>query len=340
VKIIFAGWHNPNFESITEYSEKALMELGHEVFSFEYRQYIVPGILRDKFPFINKLDNDRINAKLINTVKRLRPDLVFVLQGANILPGTIDHIRKFCKVPCVNWFIDYPPNFDIAQKVFKHYDHFFVSTSYAMIKHRELGNTTVRTLDVACDPQVHTKLALSDKDVRKYGNDVVFVGSYYPERESALSSLDGFDVGIWGPSWEKLSTSQTLKGFIKGGQTTPEEWVKIYNASKIVLNINYGFGRLPELDCNPGSTKLFEIPACGAFELVDNKKAITDQFEDGRHLVTFSDTTDLKQKIRYYLDHAQERECIAANGRKEVLAKHTYKDRMREMLSVVFPSVS
>ncbi len=337
MKILFAGWHNPNFRSITEYCESALVDLGHDVIPFEYRQYMAPGVLRNALPFVDALDNARINTKLINTVKKIKPALVFVLQGANILPGTIDHIRETYKIPCVNWFIDYPPNFDISQKIVKHYDHFFVSTSHATLRHHNLGNTGVKTLDFACDPDVHKKISLSEAEVSKYGNDVVFVGSYYPERENALSALGGFDVGLWGPAWEKLSSNPTVRSFIKGGQTTPEEWVKIYNASKIVLNINYGFGRLPELDCNPGSTKLFEIQACGAFELVDNKKAITDKFENGRHLVTFNDNAELKQMIRYYLDHADDRERIADNGRKEVLAKHTYKDRMKQMLSTVFP---
>jgi tetratricopeptide (TPR) repeat protein len=39
---------------------------------------------------------------------------------------------------------------------------------------------------------------------------------------------------------------------------------------------------------------------------------------------------------RYYLDHPQEREEIAEEGRKEVLKKHTYDHRTEEMLKIVF----
>ena len=335
MRILFAGWHNPYFVSITEYIERTLEKLGHCVEKFDYRQFSIPGRIRDKIELLQRYDLARINKKLIKTAIAFRPDLLFVLQGTTILPETISAIKHEYHIPTVNWFIDYPAELEKALHLAKYYDFFFVSTAPAMLKHHQQGNKGVRTLLFACDPDIHKKYELGPEEKLKYGNDVVLIGSRYPEREEALGALREFDLGIWGPGWKDLNKDSPLRNFYKEEAVGPQIWVKIFNAAKIILNINYGFNRLPEEDCNPGSVKLFEILACGAFQMVDAKKAIADIFTDKRHLVTFLDITDLKNKLSYYLAHPEEREAIALEGRKEVLAKHTYEERMKEMLSLI-----
>jgi len=333
MKILFVGLHNPSFISIAEYIEKALRRLGHQLQAFDYRQFSIPGRIRDKVYLLHKYDIARINKRLIKASVVFKPDLLFVLQGDTILPETILTIKNKYRIPSANWFIDYPTELGLSLLLAKYYDFFFVSTAPAMAKHHRHGNKSVKTLNFACDPDIHIKQELSADEKRRYGSDVVFVGSKYAERENVLNNLGEFNLGIWGPGWGDLAKGSPLRKFYKAGAIGPEIWVKIFNASKVILNINYGFAQLREEDCNSGSVKLFEILACGGFQMVDAKKAITDIFADKKHLVTFSDTADLKNKMRYYLAHPEEREAIALEGRKEVLAKHTYEHRMQEMLS-------
>ena len=42
------------------------------------------------------------------------------------------------------------------------------------------------------------------------------------------------------------------------------------------------------------------------------------------HLATYADDEELFDKLAFYLRHDDERERIAAAGRREVLARHTY----------------
>jgi spore maturation protein CgeB len=341
MKILFAGWHNPRFMSITEYIERALIKLGHELEIFEYRQYSIPGRIRNRFPVFERYDINRINSKFLKTAALYKPDLVFILQGTTIKTETITLIRETLHIPVVNWFIDYPPLFDTAVNTAKFCDYFFVGSTNAMIRHHERGNTGVRVLNFACDPEIHKDLQPTPEEKAKYRHDIVFVGSRYPEREKVLSSLSEYDVGLWGPGWETAAKNNPIiNKFYKGDHSDPKIWVKIYNSAKIVLNINYGFESLPEIERNPGSNKLFEILACGGLQFVDYNKAITDIFTDGKQLVTYKDINDLKNKIRYYLDNEELGKKIAFEGRKEVLAKHTYEQRMRDMLSVIFPIIN
>jgi len=55
---------------------------------------------------------------------------------------------------------------------------------------------------------------------------------------------------------------------------------------------------------------------------------VHEWFRDGEHLVTYSDLDDLRQKVRYYLDHPDERQQIAAAGRQHALRHHTYEQRL------------
>jgi len=68
---------------------------------------------------------------------------------------------------------------------------------------------------------------------------------------------------------------------------------------------------------------------------VDNQKDVKSLFEDGKHLTIFKDIKDLREKIKYYLIHPEERERIAQEGYREVIQKHTYLHRIKKMLTVI-----
>ena len=75
--------------------------------------------------------------------------------------------------------------------------------------------------------------------------------------------------------------------------------------------------------------------ACKSFALVDNQRDVFRLFEDGKHLVKFTNADNLKEKITWYLEHPQNRQEIAENGYREVTAKHTYFHRIDEMLTQI-----
>ena len=184
---------------------------------------------------------------------------------------------------------------------------------------------------MACDPEVHRRVEISGEEKLKFGSDVVFVGSYYPQRAEMLQTVLRHHPALWGPGWDVLPPNSPLRACIRGAHTQPDIWTKIYSASKIVLSIHYcdSENRFPVHQASP---RVFEAMACGAFVLTDRQKDVLALFKDGYHLVTFSDDADLDRKIAYYLDHADERERIAAAGRQEVLKNHTYENRLRRLL--------
>jgi len=178
-------------------------------------------------------------------------------------------------------------------------------------------------------------MSLSDDDKEKYGCDISFMGAGYYNRRNSFSRLIDFDFKIWGTEWDFHSP---LSRFIQdeGRRLEPEEYNKIFNASKINLNLHsstYHKGVNPFGDfVNP---RTFEIASAGGFQLVDYRSELSQLFEIGKEIVCYKDIDDLREKALYYLQHSEEREEIASRGQARVLEEHNYENRMKEMIASV-----
>ena len=111
-----------------------------------------------------------------------------------------------------------------------------------------------------------------------------------------------------------------------------EEWVKIYSAAKCVLVIHY---QDPVVPCYQASPKLFEALACGCFVFSDAQRDVQSLFQDSRHLVMVQNPADLRKKLEYYLSHSEKRDIIAREGYREATEKHTYKDRIQNIIEIL-----
>ena len=333
MKILFSGYHNPHFYTITEYVERAIIKLGHKLIIFDDRQHIIPARIRKKISWLQRFDLHNINRKLVSSALSLKPDMLIVTGGHRITGRTVK-ILKDNGIVTVLWTIDAPRDFQPIVEVAPLYDHIFCQGTEAVELLNHAGIKGAHWLPVACDPSHHGPVELSAKERKHYGNDLVFVGSYYPNRAELFAELIDFDLGIWGPGWEKLHSYSPLRRFLRGGQLKPEVWLKIYSASRIVLAIHYQDHekRFPVYQASP---RIFEALACGAFVISDNQRDVFSLFKEGEHLARFIDSDDLMETITYYLDRPKERVELAEQGRREVLNNHTYVHRIEKLLSIV-----
>lgn len=114
----------------------------------------------------------------------------------------------------------------------------------------------------------------------------------------------------------------------------PKEWAKIFSASKIVFHSHYRdpSGKVP---CYQASPRVYEALACGAFLVVDRQRDVLRFFTPGEDLAVFDDVKALRELVTYYLNHPKEASKIAKQGRKKVLAHHTYRHRVKQILDIV-----
>jgi spore maturation protein CgeB len=331
MKILFSSYHNPHFITITEYIEKAMERLKHSLISFDDRKFIIPGRIRERMLFLQNWDLNRINNKLISLASRCKPDLCLVAGGHRIFPDTIKKIKER-GTRTVLWTIDPPNNFQPIINAAPDYDFIFCGGTEAQELLAKAGIENTRWLPFACDPEFHRPVEVTFEEKKIYGSDVAFVGSFYPNRAEIFEKISDFELKIWGPSWDKLPPRSPLRKLAKDIKLKPEEWIKIFSSSKINIAIHYQDNKLP---CYQASPKVYETLACKGFLLADNQKDVKSLFEEGRHLAIFKDIEDLREKIRHYLDHPGEREKIANQGYQEVIQKHAYLHRLKEMFYII-----
>lgn len=146
------------------------------------------------------------------------------------------------------------------------------------------------------------------------------------ERERTLNRLSAhFDISLY----TRSDASRLPKVHCKGGVSTLTEMPKVFQASKINLNMTM---RPIETGL---SLRIWDVLGCGGFLLTNYQTEIPDYFEIGRDLETYESMEELEEKVRYYLSHDEERVAIAINGYEKVAKYHTYEIRLAQMLKTL-----
>lgn len=320
---------------ITKHCEQALkkLKIPFEIFDFnEERGFFFdifslaknyrPDIYRELDP--SYYSAQLANQKLIVAALAHRPDLLFANYGLLLFSQTLRLLREL-KIKTCCWFGDDPAALEHSKKLSPHFDLFFTHEPSTMAVHKGLG-AKVRYLPYACNERVHKIVELTLEERKNLSCEVSFVGSYTPHRESLLLTLTDFDLKIWGDGWQASS----LKSFVRGSEVSQQEMVKIFNASKISINIHRenmaGGGGL--------NCRTYEICACGVLQIVDERSDLPALFKVGEELLTFKDKPDLKEKVVYCLKNSGQRERIARAGHRRVM-NYTYIKRMQEILREV-----
>lgn len=101
----------------------------------------------------------------------------------------------------------------------------------------------------------------------------------------------------------------------------------VFKQSKINLNISLRSIKsgIPQ--------RAFDIMGSGGFLLSNYQADFLDDFIPGEDFDYYESKEDLLAKIEYFLTHDDERRAIAGSGHNKIAAAHTYRHRVREMLS-------
>lgn len=280
------------------------------------------------------------NRYFLKVTKQFRPDLLFVIKGESILPEMLKKLKvQAGATVCYIWddpFYSYAGTYSDKyrrtnfEKGLRQYDYIFVYDRFYVEKIRERGAERVAYLPLAASPSQYGPVEINPKDQIKYSYDICFVGVPYPNRVEILDSLKKYKLGVFGDGWESyfFQKGQPLPPYFKG-RAQGAEVVKLYLCSKIVLNIH-------DPEAREGlNTRTFDVLSCGAFELVDHKKAVEEHFNVQEEIVVYRNAEELQDLVAYYLEHPAERKALVEKGRKKVLARHTWLNRMTEAVSLL-----
>lgn len=280
-----------------------LYSLGHVVIRFDY------------LAIKDKCGRKRMNEMLMETAYRYKPDLTFFVLFADELQK--DTIGSITKEVCttVNWFTDDHWRFN---KFSRHWAPYFswaiTTTRSALVKYHSEGIENVLLSQWACNHRLCYPMNLE----KIY--DVSFVGQPHSNRREVINQLrrSGIEVNTWGYGW-------------KSGKIRQSEMVRIFNQSKI--NLNLSSSSAPGQDQIKGRN--FEILGCGGFLLTEYVEELEDYYRPGEELEFFYGVDDLRDKIEFYLKKEDTREAIATRGYQRTIKDHTYDRRFQQLFNQI-----
>jgi spore maturation protein CgeB len=270
--------------------------------------------------------NARANRTLVTAAMELQPAAIVVSCNEPVRAATLAQLR--IGVPSAKLVNIFPDTlFNMRESLVQClplYDVIATHTKAGLDVLRRLGCRAPLYLPLAADPKLHHAEALSPADVREFGCDVVYVGNWRQEHEQLFDALEGFELAIWGSiQWWRAQPESWARSRYRGrALMTGLEYSKAHCAAKVALN------PIDPMNFPGHNMRAFELPACRVFSLVTRTPEIQELFEEGKTIACFEGVDELRDKIRYYLAHPDERERIADAAYQHVVeGGHTYRDR-------------
>jgi len=275
----------------------------------------------ESIPFLLTTKDHRLNQQLIETINLYKPDFIVVPNG-QFLDAKI--LKAFTNIVRVNWQIDDPYFIqqNRSQQVVPHYHLIYTTHLSSTFTYNQM-NLQSKYLMFGVDLEVYKPLPPTSKPI-----DVAFVGTPYMQRESMLRAaklshqLKQYNIQIMGGYGTKPPTWTDKR------RLDPIEINKIINQTKINLSFTDQPHGVTAMKC-----RLFEITAAKGMVLTQFCQELSQFFDIGREIAVFQTTTDLIDRISYYIQHPEEVESIANAGYRRTINYHTYDKRVQIILS-------
>lgn len=335
MRVLLLGSHkNYNLE---HYASLGLKTLGCEVAFLGYREFLgslstMKRMIITRSNFSRRLASKYGVGKFNNATKLLasqfRPDLVLVIKGEALLPDTLHWFSEKLKTKTALWYPDDPRYFDSLSKIVSPYYSFIFTPAMRFVdEYRKVGAKHAEFLPFACEPSIHRRIPLSQGDIEKFGCDISFVGTFSWTRAKAIAALEakGFRIKVWGAYWRYFKPRRNISGPVSGRVLT-----KIFNASKIVLNVHQGSDL--KLKAN---MRVFEAAGCGSLLLTDNAPIVERHFIPGREVVCFANEGEMVELASTFLESRNDGNEVSSRANDRAYKDHTYTQRIGEILQTV-----
>jgi spore maturation protein CgeB len=149
-------------------------------------------------------------------------------------------------------------------------------------------------------------------------------------RFNTLKPLAKLGLRIFGnEDWRALTTGTSLEKCFTGKTVAHEDLPRLFRNSKINVNMHH-------LQSSTSlNLRVFDVPAAGGFLITDSMPGLADLFEIGREVVVYRTPEELREKVKHYLSHPEERLEIARRARQRVLRDHTFKNRWQQVRDIL-----
>ncbi len=181
-------------------------------------------------------------------------------------------------------------------------------------------------------PKYHRPFETGERD-GVWERDLAFIGGpghmgNRPEFLAGISEVMNLEIFGRKESWlPYLERYPTLR---LSGEVRPRGYARVCATSKILLGLNQTHDSHLYF-----SNRFFLTLACKGFHLVRYVPGIEKVFRNGEHLVWFRSREECLELAGHYLERDEERRRIAEAGHALVREKHSYGNRVAEILDIL-----
>ena len=277
----------------------------------------------------------RLNRALVENAAAFLPDLILIGKGRWFTPAVIEAARKVSGATLVNWATDDPFNrADNSRELVKSiplYDLYVCTKKDIMSDVRRAGCANVEYVRFGYKPEVHFPEApATDEERDRFACDVMFVGGRDAHRvkyfETLVRAMPDVKLLLYGAYWER---DRALRPYARGFAVARDYRLAVGGA-KIAVNLVRRANRDDHV------MRTFEIPACGAFMLTERSSTHEELFREDHEAAFFGSPNEFVAKVSSYLGRDQDRAGVAAAGHRKITqGRHTYGDRLAEIIDLV-----
>ena len=268
-------------------------------------------------------------------------DLCHVDNGECITPALVAQLRRSCG-SVINYNIDDPfgprdrRRFSAYRAAVPHYDMVFVIRALNVAEARQLGARRVLCVHRSADEVSHAPVAMSAAALAAWSSDVLFLGTWMPERGPFLVELLrlGVPLTIRGARWQRAPEWSQLAAAYKGGPLFGADYARAVQGARINL------GLLSKGNRDLHTTRSLEIPALGALLCAERTSEHEAMYADGGEAVFWSTAQDCAQACKTLLADEPRRAAIASAGKRRIGANRHFNEAMLQRILSEVPAAT
>lgn len=334
MRILYIG--NKIQHGTSAHRAEALRRLGHVVAHFDPQDVIPSSRWVGSFNIRTgyRLFAGHVRRRLLRAIGGQLYDLAWIGAGAQL--GRAFHRELAHRgLPIINYNNDDPfgtrdyRKWDLFKRSVPYHDLTVVVRKENISEAWAHGAKKVVRVFMSYDPVAHAPLPLAPEDKKKWSSDVVFVGSWMPERGPFMARLLqlGVPLSIWGERWHKAAEWARFRPAVRGGGLYGTDYVKALQHSKVAL------GLLSVGNRDLHTQRSAEIPfiggACFCAQRTSEHLAM---YREGEEALFWSSADECAAQCRKALSDGALRDRLSAAARRRVIQLGLSNDETLEWI--------
>lgn len=314
----------------------ALERLGHAVTVVDPRQ-LLPSIRAIDYwvhhtgaLFVDRL----VSWRMAKAFDAAAFDLLWVDGGALLTPALVRELGDRIG-SAVNYTIDDPFGRRDGRKWRNYLETVGLYDLVAVVRECNVEEAAARGVRnamlvwMSADEVAHAPRDLSSEDHKRWDSDVLFVGTWMPERGAFLARLIqlGVPLSIVGDRWYKAKEWGELRPHWRGpGIYNDDDYARAIQCARVCV------GLLSKGNRDLSTTRSFEIPHLGGLLCAERTSEHTRFYREDEEALFWSTPEECAEKCRYALAHPDVRRRIAERGRARCIRNRSLNQPVLESI--------